>query len=303
MLPAESVGQPDILSELFEQAANLKWKINSVTELKTGELREKVRKAKELWVDYKPESLDATVWAVDSGWNYRLYPGFYVYALKAAAVDVGMRINHSVAEVDMLSGDPYNAMLLPELALKYIAEGYEHEIALEASDDSDLVLVDGSLIARLEDIMNRQQQRLRIEYMAHLKPLIGTENIAFISKYSHDRSLIGGSLGDIYYINMAAGGVGYTRPFTITRHEWTFSVFYVRLSNDANALHVEVPSIIGEGFVERFIDALSETAVRGYPYQLMIAHKVANLSDELMDMLCKAAGLTGFQEARGVLNV
>jgi hypothetical protein len=192
MLPAESVGQPEILVQLFEKAASLKWKVDAISELKTGEFRERVQRAKELWVGYRPEPADAAVWAVDSGWNYRLYPGFYVYALKAAAVDVGMRINHSVAEVDMLSGDPYNAMLLPELALKYIAEGYEHEIALEASDDSDLVLVDGSLIARLEDVMNRQQQRLRIEYMAHLKPLIGTENIAFISKYSHDRSLIGG---------------------------------------------------------------------------------------------------------------
>jgi hypothetical protein len=303
MLPAESVGQPEILVELFEKATSLRWKMNAITELKTEEFREKVRKAKELWVDYKPEPLDAIVWAVDSGWNYRLYPGFYVYALKVAAVDMGTKINHSVTEVDMLSGDPYNAMLLPELALKYIAEGYEHEIALKASDGSDLVLVDGSLIARLEDVMNREQQRLKIEYMAHLKPVIGTENIAFISKYSHDRSLIGGSLGDIYYINMAVGDVGYTRPFIVTRHGWTFSVFYARLSNDANALHVEVPSTIDEGFVKRFIDALSETAVRGYPYQLMVAHKVANLSNDLMDMLCKAAGLTGFQEARGVLAV
>jgi hypothetical protein len=299
MLPAESVGQPEILVELFEKAASLRWKMNTITELKNEEFREKVRKAKELWVDYKPEPLDAIVWAVDSGWNYRLYPGFYVYALKAAAVDVGIKINHSVTEVDMLSGDPYNAMLLPELALKYIAEGYEHEIALRASDGSDLVLVDGSLIARLEDVMNREQQRLKIEYMTHLKPVIGAGNIAFISKYSHDRSLVGGSLGDIYYINMAAGEVGYTRPFIVTRHGWMFSVFYVRLSNDANALHVEVPSTIDEGFVKRFIDILSETAVHGYPYQLMVAHKVANLSNDLMDMLCKAAGLTGFQEARG----
>jgi NurA-like 5'-3' nuclease len=64
-----------------------------------------------------------------------------------------------------------------------------------------------------------------------------------------------------------------------------------------------VPSAIDESFVQRFINALSETAVRGYPYQLIIAHKVANLSNDLMEMLCKAAGLTGFQEARGVLNV
>jgi hypothetical protein len=303
MSPAERVGQPEILVELFEKAASLKWKVDAISELKTGEFRERVQRAKELWVGYRPEPADAAVWAVDSGWNYRLYSGFYVYALKAAAVNAGMKISHSVAEVDMLSGDPYDAMLLPELALKYLAEGYEHEVALKASDDSDMVLVDGSMIARLEDVMRREQQRLKIEYMAHLKPVIGAGNIAFVSKYSHDKSLLGGSLGDIYYINMASGEVGYTKPFIVTRYGWTFSVFYARLSEDANALHVEVPSAIDEGFVQRFINALSETAVRGYPYQLIIAHKVANLSNDLMEMLCKAAGLTGFQEARGVLAV
>jgi NurA-like 5'-3' nuclease len=66
---------------------------------------------------------------------------------------------------------------------------------------------------------------------------------------------------------------------------------------------VEVPAAVDEGFARLFIDMLCGTAVRGYPYTLMAAHKAVNVSDSLMDMLCKAAGLTGLHTAREVLRV
>jgi hypothetical protein len=292
-----------LLLELFDKAVHLKNKVEEFRGLKTFSFQELVGRARGLWVGYRPKPADHAVLAVDSGWNYRLYEGFYVYALKAAAVDDSMNILHPATEVDILAGDPHDAFLVPELTLKYMAESYEHDIALRASDNCDLVLVDGSLIARLEDIKRRDSPRLRTEYFASAKPLNGLKNVAFVSKYSHDKSLLGGELGDIFYLNAASSEVGYTKPFTINRDEWVFSIFYVRLSENANTLHVEVPAAVDEGFARLFINMLCGTAVRGYPYTLMAAHKAVNVPDSLMDMLCKAAGLTGLHTAREVLRV
>jgi len=259
-------------------------------------------RAREGWRGYSPNPERARVLAVDSGWNHKLFTGFYVYAIKAAAVDEAMNLHHPIVEVDVLSGDPYDANLTPDLHLKYQAEMREHEIAHKASKEADLVLVDGSIIARLADVSRRISQRLQIEYMAYAKPLMGIDRLAFVSKYSQDRSLFNGILGDAYYINCATRGVGYTRPYITERDGREFSIFYVRLSEHSNALHVEVPAAVDEDYVRWFMDVLHETAIAGYPYTLRVAHRVASLPDRLMESLCKAAGLTGWVGAREVLE-
>jgi len=292
----------ELLVELFERAAQLKRRVYESVELASASFRELVEKARDMWVCYEPEPEDGIVRAVDSGWNYRLYPGFYIYALKAAAVDESTKVHFAAAEVDIVAGDPYGASLTPELVLKYMAEGYEHEISLRAAEGCELVLVDGSLIARLEDVSKRVSSRLRTEYAAHTEPLKGVEAVAFVSKYSHDNSLLGGPLGDVFFINMSSSTTGYTKPFTVEREGMVFSVFYVRLSDHANALRVEVPAEVGESYVRAFLDRLCGTAVQGYPYSLRVAHEVASLPHTLMDMLCRTAGLTGFYTAREVLE-
>jgi len=291
-----------MLEELFEKAVRLKAKIEEFERSDKGTVKDLLDRAREGWVNYTPNPKEVKVLAIDSGWNYKLYTGFYVYAIKAAAVDAVMNIYHPIAEVDMLSGDPYDAGLTPDLFLKYQAEMHEHEIAYRVSEEADLVLVDGSLIARLMDVSKRISQRLQTEYMAYVKPLMGNSKLAFVSKYSHDKSLFGGVLGDVYYINHATREVGYTKPYVTEREGYEFSIFYARLSEHSNALHVEVPAVIEEDYVKWFIDTLHETAIAGYPYALRLAHKVASLPEQLMDSLCKTAGLTGWIEARGVLT-
>lgn len=292
-----------MLEELFEKALILKSKLD---ELNRGRgisgFEETLKRVKNLWVNYKPKPRRSKILAIDSGWNHKLYSGFYVYAMKAAAVDETLKIYYSIAEVDMLSEDPYNAGLTPDLFLKYQAEIYEHDIAYKASEIADLVLVDGSLIARLMDINKRSSPRLQTEYMAFVKPLKDSEKLAFVSKYSYDKSLFDGVIGDIYYINHATKEIGYTAPLITERNGLKFSVFYVRLSEHSSALHVEVPAVIDEEYIRYFIDVLHETAIAGYPFSLRIAHKVASLPDQLMDSICKVAGLTGWIEAREVLT-
>jgi len=292
-----------MLEVLFEKAAQLKSKFEEFEKSENvGTFQEILERASQGWKKYKPEPREAMVLAIDSGWNHRLYTGFYVYAIKATAVDESMNLYHPIAEMDMLSGDPYQAGLTPDNFLKYQAEIYEHGIAYEVLGEGDLVLVDGSLIARLMDIGKRISPSLRTEYMAYVKPLKNSDKLAFVSKYSHDKSLFGGELGDVYYINHATREIGYTTPHVVERDGIEFSVFYARLSEHSNALHVEVPAVIGEDYVKWFIDVLHQTSIAGYPYALRVAHKAASLPDQLMDSLCKTAGLMGWMRAREVLE-
>jgi len=290
-----------MLETLFEMAVRLKSKLEKLGE--AGGFHEILDKVGEGWRVYEPKPKRAKVLGVDSGWNYRLYPGFYVYAIKAAAVDESMNLYHPAVEMEMLSEDRYQAGLAPDNFLKYRAEMYEHEIAYKALSEADLILVDGSLFARLMDISKRSSASLQTEYMAYVRPLIGNSKVAFVSKYSHDKSLFGGVLGDVYYINRATTEIGYTIPHVIERYDVEFSVFYVRLSEHSNALHVEVPAVVGEDYVREFINMLQEASIKGYPYALRVAHKIASFPDRLMDSLCKTAGLTGWIEAREVLEV
>jgi len=290
-----------MLETLFEMAVRLKSKLEKLDE--AGGFHEILDKVGEGWRVYEPKPKRAKVLGVDSGWNYRLYPGFYVYAIKAAAVDESMNLYHPAVEMEMLSEDRYQAGLAPDNFLKYRAEMYEHEIAYKALSEADLILVDGSLFARLMDISKRSSASLQTEYMAYVRPLIGNSKVAFVSKYSHDKSLFGGVLGDVYYINRATTEIGYTIPHVIERYDVEFSVFYVRLSEHSNALHVEVPAVVGEDYVREFINMLQEASIKGYPYALRVAHKIASFPDRLMDSLCKTAGLTGWIEAREVLEV
>jgi NurA-like 5'-3' nuclease len=66
---------------------------------------------------------------------------------------------------------------------------------------------------------------------------------------------------------------------------------------------VEVPAIIDSEYVKSVIDALYSTAVKGYPYALMIAHEMASVPNDLIDMLSEVAGLSVLPTAREVLEV
>ena len=80
------VNGQSMLGELFKKADQLGERIALQDVARFGELLERAR---ELWTEYDPrhDPRNRVVMGVDSGWNVRLYEGFYVYALRAAAVD------------------------------------------------------------------------------------------------------------------------------------------------------------------------------------------------------------------------
>jgi len=290
------------LKQFFEHAKLLKQKLQE--EESSERYKEWVNRAKDVWRHYQPKEVKKKIAAIDSGWNYRTYCGFYLYAIRAMAVTPSSEIViEPVVEVDILPMEAEGSGVNPELYMKSIAECYEHDLASRASNLSDVVLVDGSILARLNEKRILDRVKLFKEYAVYVRPLRNSKNILFISKYSQDRSLVGGALGDVYYINKATRDIGYTEPITTEKDGLVVSVFYVRLSENSDAIHVEVPAIIDSEYVKSVIDALYSTAVKGYPYALMVAHEMASVPNDLIDMISEVAGLSVLPAAREVLEV
>jgi len=123
-----------MLEELFRKAVQLGQRI--ATEDNTH-FKELLDKARRLWTEYapKPDASDRTIMGVDSGWKVRLYEGFYVYALRAVAVDERQRVHEPVVEFDRIGG---HSDLTPENYVKYQGEIAEHSLG-----DAQGGLVDG----------------------------------------------------------------------------------------------------------------------------------------------------------------
>ncbi|MEM2233170.1 MAG: DNA double-strand break repair nuclease NurA [Nitrososphaerota archaeon] len=293
-----------MLEELFRKAVDLGRKLAEMERVRFTELLERARS---VWREYAPAppARDLNVMAVDSSWNIRLYEGFYVYALRAAAVDEAQEAHHPVIEFDLISRDSKG--LTPENRVKLVAENAEHYVAEQASQEADLVLVDGSLIARLESAENMLRDKPAYpEYLSLARSLWGRDNVVFISKYSQDSSLLSGELGDIYYLKLATSEQGYALVPSherCKRDDIPITTAYVRLVEHSSPLKVEIPATVGEDLIRWIIDALAPRSVKGYPYALYLAHRAVLISDRLMEMLCKAAGLVGLSSPREVLEI
>ncbi|MEM2909986.1 MAG: DNA double-strand break repair nuclease NurA [Nitrososphaerota archaeon] len=290
------------LKQLFERANLLKQRLRE--EEGSERYQAWLKRAKNVWRPYQPKKVRKKIAAVDSGWNYRMYGGFYLYTIRAMAVAPSSEtVTEPVVEVDIIPMGVEDSGIRPELYMQGVAECYEHDLASKASKFSDIVLVDGSILARLNAMDILKKVRLLKDYVVYMRPLKNARNILFISKYSQDRRLIRGGVGDVYYINRATRDIGYTEPIISEKEGVMTSVFYVRLSENSDAMHVEVPAIVNSEYVKSVIDALYGTAVKGYPYALMVAHEMASVPNDLMDMVVEAAGLAALPTAREVLEV
>jgi hypothetical protein len=290
-----------MLEELFRKAVQLGQKIATEDNVR---FRELLDKARELWTEYdpKPDAGNRIIMGVDSGWNVRLYEGFYVYALRAAAVDERQRVYEPVVEFNRIGGG--HSDLMPENYVKYQGEIAEHDVAYKVADDADYVLVDGSLAARLLDASNVLRDKPHVsEYFAFARALRGKKNVVFVAKYSRHRFLLQGELGDIYYIARSTKNPGYVLGQAYEHFGVPITPAYIRLAKHANPLAIEIPSRdVDEEDVRHIMDVLSSRSVMGYPYALYLAHRTVSVADALMDQLCVAAGLISFSGAREVLQ-
>ncbi|MGC8970070.1 MAG: DNA double-strand break repair nuclease NurA [Conexivisphaera sp.] len=295
-----------MIRELLEDAIRL-----------SGELpgrasdRSRLEEAASLWIAYEPSPRELSEAGIDSGWNYRQLQGFYVYAVDAVSVALDssyvVEPRHEVGASDMSVRIRDRLVHDPNLFLEARGMEFEAALAVESSGRVDLVLLDGSLMARAYDSRSKSVTTLA-EAVPELRSL---PNAVFVAKRSQGTELLRGPLGDIHYFSRATQRAGFSAPCA----SQGITHFYVRLGDFTEVLRVEVPGILDgappcsearpEGDwpeVRRVVDSLAHGTVGGYPYVLQQAHERAHVSDEEMRALAELAGAGYAETGREVLG-
>ncbi len=269
-----------------------------------------LRRAASLWVRYRPSPREARKAGIDSGWNYRQLQGFYLYAVDAASVDqyagYVAEPRHELGVSTMELEVRGRIIHEPHLFLEAKGMAFEGELAFESSPKVDLVLLDGSFIARTSS----QGLRLIPGYEDAISRIPSLGNVVFIAKRSQGRELLGGPLGDIFYFSRASASAGFSAPCSTKG----VTHFYARLEDGAECLRIEVVGDMGappcdeasrDGDwkeVMRLLDELAHGAVGGYPYVLIQAHEIAHIGDREMEAIANLLGAGILESGREVLG-
>lgn len=259
--------------------------LKSINEIQSKEFFDRASRS---WRNYSPNKRSAMIIGIDSSWNYITYLGFYLFAVEAVAMNQEGEFQvEPIYEVGLGSLVLEEGGILihdPRLELESKGLEFEYLLAKEGSDSSDLVLIDGSLLARFYD----RRVKRSIGFYEYASDLINNGNILFISKTSSSNSILGGNIGDIYYFNRASLKSGYSEPYY---DKIGITVFYARLADYTPCLRFEVPGKLDDDEIRYFIDAIYTNCVSGYPYVLRLAHESCKVSDKDMDKLSNALGL------------
>jgi hypothetical protein len=191
----------------------------------------------------------------------------------------------------------------PSVALEGIGMEYEYQQARAsvASDEdggprADLVLVDGSILARFYDRKKGKES----SYYDLARDLARQQRTLFISKTSYSNTTLGGSFGDIFYYNALSAGPGYSEPWLDERTG--VSVAYLRLAEYSPSVRLEVPGEIKSKEIEDLMGTLLPGSVDGYPYVLRLAHERGKITHDEMGQLANLLGLSTQLGGRQVLG-
>lgn len=251
-------------------------------------------KARELWREYVPKSSECVLSGIDSSYNMHNFQGFHLYAIDAACV----RSNGDIVAKKYES--KIRAIDKRELEAKSMR--METEVAMEAAPTADLVLIDGSMLARFvlgSGTAIKSVIDLTNEY----------SNIVFVSKTSDSREIfkdMRSKVGDIYYFNRVSSKAGYSKPHHVPHSEEkrrkSVTVVFARLSDYTPLIKLEFPGEVDESDVKKIIAQIAFGSVSGYPYVLKIAHNTAIITDDDIERLVSIYGLKNEIGAREVLR-
>jgi hypothetical protein len=253
-----------------------------------------IQKAHELWIDYEPIPKESTLLGVDSSYNGHNFQGFHLYAIDAVCTKVNGDIVSKRYESKVRAID--------RRQLEAKSMRMEAEVAMEAGDNADLVLIDGSMMARFV-----------LGSISAIKSVVDLtdqhSNIVFVSKTSDSIEIfknVNSKVGDIYYFNRVGSKAGYSKPHRVTRYEGKYgkcvTIVFARLSDYTPILKLEFPNEVTETYVERVLDQMAFGGVSGYPYVLKVAHNTAVITDNDIERLVSIYGLKNEIGAREVLR-
>ncbi|MCG2884272.1 MAG: DNA double-strand break repair nuclease NurA [Sulfolobales archaeon] len=260
---------------------------------------------KDEWIEYCPEKpVELPVIGVDGGmWVSETKTGA-VFAVDAVAVygqGMNLELLDSMAELGFLS--PGNDA---KDVVSLFMEIMEMKLALRGLNglknaNAELVLMDGSVVKKgerssyvrtaeaavnLEKIESLEEsdekkayEKALIEHRRALVDLLSfREKIIWISKKSRSTEIFGSEFPDSVILDLLTDSCGYTKPRPIHMRYLPVSMYYsfVRLRRGSKVLRVDFSG--DEAFLRRVISILRSTETKGYPMQLLEAHRKARFS-------------------------
>ena len=278
-----------MLNSVFKEAIQNREKTLSI--LKGPKYEKIIQKAKENWVEYKPQKEEIISAGIDSSFNSTKFQGAELWAVTAVSIKSNGEI---IADLHDFGLDTS-----PELAS--MASKMEIEACNMSIDDADLVLMDGSLYSQF---MTRQASltQLMIESMKK------RNNVVFISKTSNTRKQfedLGAIAGDIFYYNHATKTPGFSKIFEDSKfgNDRIITSVFARLADSLPLIKVE---LFGSGHTDndviQVLNKIYKNSIGGYPYSLKLAHNNCKISGNDLAKLASIHGLSNEIGSREVLG-
>jgi len=278
-----------MLNSVFKDAIQNREQTLSI--LKGPQYEKIVQKAKENWVEYKPQKENIISAGIDSSFNSTKFQGAELWAVTAVSIKSDGEI---IADLHDFGLDTS-----PELAS--MASKMEIEACNMSIDDADLVLMDGSLYSQF---MTRQSSltQLMIESMKK------RNNVVFISKTSNTRKQfedLGAIAGDIFYYNHATSTPGFSKIFEDSKfgNDKIITSIFARLADSLPLIKVE---LFGSGHTDndviQVLNKIYKNSIGGYPYSLKLAHNNCKISGNDLAKLASIHGLSNEIGSREVLG-
>ena len=278
-----------MLNSVFKEAIQNREKTLSI--LKGPKYEKIIQKAKENWVEYKPQKQEVISAGIDSSFNSTKFQGAELWAVTAVSIKSDGEI---IADLHDFGLDTS-----PELAS--MASKMEIEACNMSIDNADLVLMDGSLYSQF---MTRQASltQLMIESMKK------RNNVVFISKTSNTRKQfedLGAIAGDIFYYNHATFTPGFSKIFEDSKfgNDKIITSVFARLADSLPLIKVE---LFGSGHTDndviQILNKIYKNSIGGYPYSLKLAHNNCKISGNDLTKLASIHGLSNEIGSREVLG-
>ena len=278
-----------MLNSVFKEAIQNREKTLSI--LKGPKYEKIIQKAKENWVEYKPQKQEVISAGIDSSFNSTKFQGAELWAVTAVSIKSGGEI---IADLHDFGLDTS-----PELAS--MASKMEIEACNMSIDNADLVLMDGSLYSQF---MTRQASLTQLM----IESIKKRGNVVFVSKTSNTRKQfedLGAIAGDIFYYNHATSTPGFSKIFEDSKfgNDKIITSVFARLADSLPLIKVE---LFGSGHTDndviQILNKIYKNSIGGYPYSLKLAHNNCKISGNDLTKLASIHGLSNEIGSREVLG-
>ena len=278
-----------MLNSVFKEAIQNREKTLSI--LKGPKYEKIIQKAKENWVEYKPQKQEVISAGIDSSFNSTKFQGAELWAVTAVSIKSDGEI---IADLHDFGLDTN-----PELAS--MASKMEIEACNMSIDNADLVLMDGSLYSQF---MTRQASLTQLM----IESIKKRGNVVFVSKTSNTRKQfedLGAIAGDIFYYNHATSTPGFSKIFEDSKfgNDKIITSVFARLADSLPLIKVE---LFGSGHTDndviQILNKIYKNSIGGYPYSLKLAHNNCKISGNDLTKLASIHGLSNEIGSREVLG-